>query len=390
MNRHFVSSALAFAFLGILLASCDAGPDITDDCTVDSDCGQPEACSTHRCEQHTCVEENAPAGALANSSFTPPPCHRFVCDGDGGQTLEVDIHATPTESTAACHRLDCDAKGDVISVVDTTVAPQDQPGDCNRARCDASGGVVLEPNMTDEPEDYPGDCKRTSCDANGGVIFVPNPADEPQDEPGDCMKSTCDASGNETQVPADDPPTAICQVYTCKNGQAVGTPTNQGESCAPHGLVCGASGQCDACPMLDAACTDPGPAASSHSLAQAYNLGDIGWCDGNGYPLCGTLKTGVVSYFRYIGDGSGSFCQFDPYVRVQASAPVKLCEYFDCPSVECPSGATAATLDGSPGCCVEGANPSMAIHPPCIDSEVHITVESKAPSCVGYLLDFHT
>lgn len=50
----------------------------------------------------------------------------------------------------------------------------------------------------------------------------------------------------------------------------------------------------------------------------------------------------------------------------------------------------AWSLSGSPGCCTEGAAPAMAINPSCVDSDVFITVESKAPACVSYLLDFHT
>lgn len=362
-SKQLARSVFASLFMGCLVASCfHNGVEARDECAIDADCGEGFSCTVWACEAQKCVMKNAPAGAIADSSFEPPPCFRFVCDGDGSEVKEVDVTNKPSLSAEECHRYDCDADGNTVDVIDTTNVTSEVPGDCHKAICDASGAVM------------------TSVDVN----------DEPANESGDCMKRTCDPNGNEIEIPDNDPPTAICQTFTCENGQAVGMPANQGKSCSNYGVVCGASGYCDACAAPDAMCTDPGPAANSHTLGQAFNLGDIGWCDENGYPVCDTLKSGMTSFYHYVDDGSGSFCVYDPYVRVQASAPVKLCEYFNCPNLACPAGTSSATLDGKAGCCVTGASPSMAVAPECYDIDVLITVESSAPSCVGYLLDFHT
>lgn len=394
MRKQFAKSALALMFLGTVLASCvRSGPDVDVDdgeCDADYECGQSDACATRRCQQNRCVVENAPAGSLAASSFEAPACNRLVCDGNGGEVLEVDPSVKPMGSVGPCRRLDCDANGKVIEVVDPTIPPDQQAGDCNKITCDASGNAVVEPDTADVPEDYHGDCRKPTCDASGNVMEVIEPGDEPAEKPGDCKKNICNAAGYPDTMPADDPPVdTTCQTFTCKNGQAVGAPINEGMSCSPHGLVCGSSGACDTCPKPDFACTDNGPASQSHSVATAYDLGKIGDCDSDGYLFCGLLEQGEVEYFSYIATGDGFLCENDPFVSVSSATSVKLCEYFSCPSVTCPSGSVAATLNGMPGCCAEGVYPSMAINPSCTAPQVVISVESTLPFCAGYKLDFH-
>ena len=320
--------------LTTLLVACGVPAERQGECSSDGDCGSTSGCKAWRCEQHACVEENAPAGSLSKSSFEAPPCHRLVCDGEGDEKVELD----------------------------TTYAPKDTPGDCRRNTCNASGDVEMTIDTTDEPPD----------------------------DPGDCMKRSCDAKGDFTEVPANDPPTGVCMAYTCMDGAPMGTPANEGVSCAPQGFVCGATGQCDTCPAPDAACTDLGPGAGSHSLGTAHGYGSVGWCDYNGSALCGAVAAGVTAYYGYQGDGTLSTCEFDPYVHVQATAPVRLCEYFDCPSVSCSSGSSPATLSGLQGCCAEGSVPSLKIVPSCTDSQVYMTVEPTGQECTSYELDYHT
>lgn len=425
----FVPASLTAACLvpGEATGSSGTGGASAVQCETSFDCSSGEgACQQWACVQHQCVAQDAPAGTIpGDTSVNVPPCHRLVCDGDGGESVEVDPGATPPQDgVVPCQKAVCDATGQVVTVPDpTAVPPDDMPGDCQRPACDASGNVISTPDPTDLPTDSTGDCRKPACDASGTPTFTPDPSDLPPSTPGDCKSAGCDASGNitytpdpsdvppdtikgdcltpgcdangnATSVPANDPPPAsACDTYTCQSGQAVSSPVNQGKSCGVDGFVCSATGTCDVCPAADATCSDPGPGAGAGSLASAYDLGTIGFCDGDGYSFCGALHARVTSYVGYVSDGSFSLCEFDPDVRVQASAPVTLCEYFDCPTVTCPAGTLPATLTtpaGLPGCCATGAAVEMQISPSCEDSQTYITVESEAGACTTYELFFHS
>ncbi len=428
------SVLLALAPVGMLLASADmvtgcSFPTTTPltpegQCQTAFDCSSGgEPCKEFVCEQHQCVEQDSPAGTVpSTTSDGVPACHSVICDGHGAESVVVDPSATPPQdSVAPCQKAACDANGNVVTAPDPSNLPPDTPGDCKKSTCDANGNVTFTPDPSDVPQDtMPGDCKTSTCDANGNVTYTPDPSDVPADTPGDCkttscdaggnvvytpnpadtppptmsgdcMQGACDAAGNVISVPANDPPPAgACSSYTCQNGAAVAAPANVGMVCSPEGFVCSPTGTCDVCPTADATCTDPGPGAAAHSLATAHGFGTIGYCDTDGYGTCDTLQPGVTTYFGYKSDGSLSFCSFDPYVGIQASASVTLCEYFECPSVTCPSGSTAATMGSLPGCCITGAATEMAITPSCEDSEVFITVETQNPTCTSYSMGFHS
>ncbi len=333
MKPHLVSFIVISALM--TLSSCSA-PLATGGCEADADCGASQDCKAWRCEAQRCVEEDAPAGTTPNDpSVSVPPCHRLVCDGHGAATVEVDPSAVPP--------------------------------------------------------DTPGDCMKPACAADGTVTSMPDPGDAPPDDlPGDCMKPACDASGNVTSVPADDPPTAACESFTCQNGQPTGTPANEGMVCSPLGFACGNTGMCDTCPPADASCTDPGPGATSHALGSAHDFGTIGFCDSDEITLCGALTSGTTAYFTYAVSGGVTFCDFDPFVFVQASAPVTVCQYFGCSSVPCPSGTTPSTLGGVAGCCIDGAATQMQIMPSCDDPQVYVTVDAKGASCTTYEVGFRS
>lgn len=390
-------------------------------CQSTSECGLPGECSSWVCEQHQCVAQNTPAGAMPANPSVTAPCHRIVCDGNGGETDEVDpTSQPPQDSVAPCQRAICDASGNIVTMPDATHVPPDtSPGDCQRPSCDANGNPTLVPDPTDVPTDVPGDCQTPACTATGTPTFMPNPTDlppdvkgdckapactasgmpsftpdpkdVPADTPGDCKAPACDTAGNVTSVPANDPPPpTTCMAFTCSNGMAVGMPANPTASCSPEGFICGTDGMCNTCPMADAQCTDPGPGAAAHSLATEHDFGTIGWCDQDGFGVCGSLQKGVTSYFGYTANGGVTFCDFNPFVQVQAPAPVTLCEYFACPSVTCPLPSLPATLNGQPGCCVTGASSTMAITPSCEDSHVYITVSSQNATCTSYAMNFHS
>jgi hypothetical protein len=308
MRRILAGSGLLSVIFTALLMSCgdSAGQGQQGECSIDEDCGEAAPCMSWHCEQHRCSEEKAPAGSPAKSDVEASPCHRLVCDGEGGEKAEIDV----------------------------TSAPPDNPGDCMRSSCDAGGEVVT--------------------------------------------------------MPADDPPIDPCMAYTCMDGVPMGMPANEGQSCASQGLLCGATGKCDVCLPPDAACTDPGPGAESHSLATAHDYGPVGECDASGSTICGALTAGVTAYYEYLSKSVNHLCVFDPRVHVKATAPVRLCEYFDCPSVICPDDSSPATLSGFQGCCVEGEVTSLEINPSCDDSQVYMTVESKGAECTGYEMDFHS
>ena len=396
--RKIMSIVVCMPLLMILLAACgDVEPAPSSsgsnvECSQAADCGTETACKKWRCEVNHCVADFAPAGTLGSSEYQAPPCKRIVCDGQGDEILEIDTSNSPPDMAGDCQRFVCNADGTTSPMVDTTDVVE-TPADCKKNACDATGHIVQSPDPTDIPADIPKDCKKNSCDANGAGIKIPDPADVPDNESGDCVQLSCDANGNTVEAPANDPPPAtMCATYGCQNGEAiVSMVMNQGLVCSPYGYSCGSTGECDTCPAADAMCTAIGPGVGTGSKASAYDFGEVGWCDFfNDADFCGRVGPGATSYFRYIADGSFSLCQFDPYVSATASDPVKLCEYFNCPSVTCPSGSTPATLDGFPGCCRTDTVPTMVISPSCRDSEVFMTIENMGSTCVAYEMHFHT
>ena len=75
-------------------------------------------------------------------------------------------------------------------------------------------------------------------------------------------------------------------------------------------------------------------------------------------------------------------------VFIQSSAPVTL-QYSAAPSVPCPTGTTPSTLNGTSGCCIDGAATQMQIAPSCDDPQVYMTVDALGASCSTYQLGFH-
>jgi hypothetical protein len=337
-------------------------------CTTDGQCGGQQGCRAWACVVGMC-ERNDPA---AGTPVTPQP------------------------SNLACKRVVCDGHGNTTEIVDPTVTGPDTPHDCMKPTCAADGTPTLVPDASDLPLDAPNDCLKPACSSNGTPTTAPDPTDVPADQPGDCQRNACDANGNPTTVPDDsDPPAAAaCDTYTCSAGHSVASPANIGKVCSSNGFACDTQGQCDVCPAVDSACTDPGPAASAHSPQTAVDYQGIGYCDNWGHSWCGALAAGQSAWSTYRDDGTiGFLCVFDPYFEVKPTAPVTLCTYFDCAGgVTCPSGSTAATsTTGHAGCCV-AAPPSTftGMHIDfCKGARVEIEVQNGGTACTGYELDFH-
>jgi hypothetical protein len=248
------------------------------ECTSDADCSFGGDCVIASCNAGTCVSRDAPAGSIPSAPLaTAGPCQRVVCDGKGNDKLEPDPANVPTEGAPACKKYVCDAEGH------ETTAPD------------------------------------------------PNNLPAPGTTPGACTKGGCDDKGNETSVadPSNPPPPDACNTYACNGTTPVPTPT-PGKVCSSLGMACDAHGACDVCPPVDASCADPGPGATAHTLGTAHSFGTIGLCDGDGSTLCGALTGGEESWFTYTSCGSLSLCSFDPFVSVEATGTVELCEYFQC------------------------------------------------------------
>jgi hypothetical protein len=335
-------------------------------CTVDGECGGQQGCRGYSCVGGKCVENDPPA----NTPAVPQP-------------------------QVACKRAVCDGHGNVSLLVDPSVPGPDAPHDCMKPSCAADGTPTLLPDPADIPVDVAGDCQKPACAVDGTMTSSPDPADVPPDQPGDCQRNSCTASGAPTTVPDDtDPPKpGPCDTYTCSAGAPVATPANVGKVCASTGFACDTQGQCDVCPAVDAACTDPGPGATAHSPQTAVDYQGIGHCDSGGRSWCGALSASETSWFTYYDDGTGPFCTFDPMWEVKPTAPATMCVYFECSTPpSCPVGALAATsTTGHAGCCIAaapGTFTSMAMGF-CGGGRVEITVEGATSACTGYELDFH-
>ncbi len=280
-------------------------------------------------------------------------------------------------------------------VADPSNLPTATPDACHKNRCDSAGNVTSLPDPTNLPIDTPNDCQKNGCDSMGNVTSVADPSDVPIEPVGDCLVASCDSMGNEVHAPGNNPPAAsTCDTYTCQSGSAVGSPQNVGTVCdTTDGFACGATGECNVCPQPNAACTDPGPGASARSAASAFDFTSIGHCDTGGRSFCGALAAGQSAWFTFYDDGTGPLCDFDPHIEFNAtSAGATLCQYWQCPSLACPSGTTSATsAAGDPGCCIAGPAGSYAgfATNPCEGMRSYIEVQAGSEACTGYALDFN-
>ena len=428
--RNLLSLTGLVPMVVTLLAACSGDPGNATssgnspeyECVTASDCGVDSDCQRWLCEIHKCVVDYAPAGVVVTSFSNPPPtCKRQICDGQGGKKYEPDPNHTepnvardcrmnicddngnpqqipdafdiPQDEPADCKVNVCDASGNPTKMPDPADVPPDQAKDCKRDGCDTSGNVTKSPDPSDVPDDISGDCRKFGCDASGMVIQSADPTDPPADRsPGDCQVSSCDANGNGTLVPGSDPPQpTFCATYACQNGAAVvDMAKNVGQNCSDMGYACSSSGLCDVCPGTDNMCTEIGPGVGAHTKATAYDFGPVSICDGSGSSFCGRLDSDAIAYFRYFGTGMVTLCSFDPHVQVSASGLVTLCQYFNCPTVNCGLGLTSSTLDGYPGCCSTGLSPSMDLNPSCSSSDVFFTIEPVGFSCINYEASFHS
>jgi hypothetical protein len=345
----------------------DGGAITTGDtCSTNSDCYGGSDCVTNTCDLGKCVVHNLALGSVPpNPYITADVCQRVVCDGKGNETVEPDPSMVPQSNGLYCQKAVCNDAGTASYVPDPKNV---QPG--------------------------PGPaCQKYSCDDAGSGTIVPDPSNVPTGTALACTKPACDDAGNASTVadPSNPPPPDPCNTYACNGETPVATPANIGVVCSSLGLACDNAGNCDVCPAVNAQCTDPGPGAAAHTIGTAYTFGTIGLCDGDGSILCGALTGSEQSWFSYTSSGSFSTCDFDPYVSVQSTGMVKLCEYFQSTTLTCPAGSTNATdPDGDPGCCITTLNGSMAISPADDDTEVLIQIENLTNACVGYMASFHS
>ena len=396
LTSSLLSSGLAVCLWACLFptSSSDEPYYAGSPCSSDSECGTGTSpCRAFHCENRTCVQRDVPEGVTARSNSTAPSCKRIACDGKGNEITVPDATNLPEERAPVCRAYTCSPAGEATLVINNDPNRSDTGHDCKRTVCDVAGNPSSTPDLNDLPNDIARDCKRPACSADGQETTAPDPSDIPADREGDCRQPACDRSGRPTTVIDDsDPPSATCKSYTCRNGTATGVPANLGTNCSTgNGLVCGATGECDACPAPDAACTDPGPGRASRSPGTAYDWGDIGHCDSGGRTFCGALKTGETAYFAFRDDGTGIFCEFDPAIRVTPTSAVTLCEYFSCAEgVTCPAGSTPSTNGTNSGCCITttSSGGSMRIQPKCRGARVLMSVTSTA-GCAGYKLSFN-
>jgi hypothetical protein len=299
-------------------------------------------------------------------------------------------------SSNSCESVHClastcetDAVADGVPAVDAESPP------CQQIVCDGKGGTRTIAAPSNTPVDTPHDCQKDTCDSLGNVTSTPAPSDVPIEPVGDCLVASCDAAGNAVHTPGDNPPAAsTCDTFSCQSGTAVGAPQNVGTVCdTTNGFACGATGECNVCPQPNASCTDPGPGASARTPATAFDFTSIGHCDSGGRSFCGALAAGESAWFTFYDDGTGPLCDFDPHIEFNAtSAGATLCQYWQCPSLACPSGTTSATsAAGDPGCCIAGPAGSYAgfATSPCQGMRSYIEVQAGSEACTGYALDFN-
>lgn len=106
-------------------------------------------------------------------------------------------------------------------------------------------------------------------------------------------------------------------------------------------------------------CLDNG-AEPNDDEQQAWNLGNISDDDGDQDSISG-VSDGAFDpdWYKFHGTDT-SFKVVDPTRSLTASAPLRLCKFFNCDNGEqasftCPSGTAAANSpDGRPGCCSMG------------------------------------
>lgn len=354
---------LSFFWSGCLLPTSSSDSSPPPECTTDTDCASTPSCREWRCEAHQCQEHDLADGVAApDYAGNQPVCQRVVCDGQGETRTEPDPTNTHGTSTPSC----------------------------KKATCDGSGNVSYEPDPSNTPADTPHDCQVDQCASDGSITQAPDPTDLPEDHTGDCSKPGCDASGAVTKTPddSDTPPDSTCFSYTCSGGKPVGTPINPTTNCSSEGYVCGSDGLCSTCPAPDAACTDPGP--GSRDASSAHDFGGIGRTDTGGRRFCGAVPNGAAEYYTYYDNETGFLAKFDPYFEIRPQAQATMCVYFDCPSINCPSGWSDDTMSGHPGCCEQAAPGSFsgARIDFCASARVDIKVTTQA-SCAGYEVHFH-
>ncbi len=353
---------LSFFWSGCLLPT-SSGNSSPPECTTDADCASTPSCRGWRCESHKCREHDLADGVDAPDYVgSSPTCQRVVCDGHGGTRTVPD----PTNTNNA----------------------SEMP--CQRATCDSSGNVSYQPDPSNTPTDTPHDCKVDQCAADGTITQAPDPSDLPDDHAGDCMQPGCDASGTIAETPDDNdpPPDSTCFSYTCSGGKAVASPINPTKNCSSGGFVCGSDGSCSTCPAPDAACDDP--AWGTRTPTSAHDFGGIGRTDTGGRQFCGAVPKGEAEYYTYYDNETGLFSVFDPYFEIKPQAPATMCVYFDCSSINCPSGWSQDSLSGHPGCCLKAAAGaySGARIDFCASARVDIKVTTSA-TCAGYEVHFH-
>ncbi|MFO0616105.1 MAG: hypothetical protein U0414_26155 [Polyangiaceae bacterium] len=106
-------------------------------------------------------------------------------------------------------------------------------------------------------------------------------------------------------------------------------------------------------------CLDNG-AEPNQTEQEAWNLGNISDDDNDQDSISGVADGAFdPDWYRFHGADT-TFKVVDPTRSLVASAPVRLCKFFDCDNGEqasftCPSGTTSASSpDGRPGCCSMG------------------------------------
>jgi len=143
-----------------------------------------------------------------------------------------------------------------------------------------------------------------------------------------------------------------------------------------------------------ASCPDTGQGEPNETEANAFDLGAIGDCDGDGSTLEGVLAGALdVDWYKYHGDDG--LCVVDPTRTLVTQDHLRICKFAQCdnepPTVTCPPSAVSALSDdGRPGCCSDqGFDMGLDCAGTNDSATIYIRLDKPDPACVAYTLGWH-
>ena len=173
------------------------------------------------------------------------------------------------------------------------------------------------------------------------------------------------------------------------------------EGCGCADGVCGGCLVCDEDDVCVPAPNCPQERSEPNDTPdQAFDLGEFNDFDPTFEVVDGRIPAGSgdEDWFSYRCDDN-AVGQVDMAYEIDTNIPVRVCQFFACdlpdnPSVVCPAGSEAASMDGLPGCCsdLETLSVEEIVCNPDSDEtgEVFVRVDMPAQEmCVSYDLGVH-